>query len=86
MSQQSLPKNKLKAEDQARLEQAVDNLLYVARKSNFALFPTDSADLKPFLLSLVKDAIDVLIHDYIKEDLERAKFYGLVQEVEDVRD
>ena len=67
--------------DQEKLEEAVDNLMYVQRESQFAIFPENPKDMEPFLLKLLKDSIDVLIANYVDKDMERAIFYGLIREV-----
>ena len=54
----------------------------VQKESVFAIFPENVEDLEPFLLKLIKDSLDVLISNYADKDLERAIFYGLVEEVQ----
>ena len=70
------------SKDTNKLEEALDNLMNVQKESVFAIFPENVEDLEPFLLKLIKDSLDVLISNYADKDLERAIFYGLVEEVQ----
>ena len=72
----------LSNKDTNKLEEALDNLMNVQKESVFAIFPENVEDLEPFLLKLIKDSLDVLISNYADKDLERAIFYGLVEEVQ----
>ena len=70
------------SKDTNKLEEALDNLMNVQKESVFAIFHENVEDLEPFLLKLIKDSLDVLISNYADKDLERAIFYGLVEEVQ----
>jgi len=65
--------------DNEKLYDALDNIAYVNRKNNFMMLPEESADEEPFLLSQLKEQIDIAIAKYISNDLnsERVQFYGL---------
>ena len=68
--------------DNEKLYNALDNIAYVNRKNNFMMLPKDEADERPFLLSQLKEQLDIAISEYCKDpnNAERVQFYGLQAE------
>ena len=65
--------------DNEKLFNALDNIAYVNRKNNFMMLPEDKADERPFLLSQLKEQINIAINKYCEDpnNAERVQFYGL---------
>lgn len=65
--------------DNEKLYDALDKIAYVNRKNNFMMLPEEEADERPFLLSQLKEQINIAISEYAndKKNIERVQFYGL---------
>ena len=65
--------------DNEKLYDALDNIAYVNRKNNFMMLPEEAEDERPFLLSQLKEQINIAISKYAndKKNAERVQFYGL---------
>ena len=65
--------------DNEKLYDALDNIAYVNRKNNFMMLPEDKADERPFLLSQLKEQINIAISKYCEDpnNAERVQFYEL---------
>ena len=65
--------------DNEKLYDALDNMAYVNRKNNCMMLPKDEADERPFLLSQLKEQLDIAIIEYCEDpnNAERVQFYGL---------
>ena len=67
--------------DNEKLYEALDNIAYVNRKSDFMMLPENKEDEMPFLLSQLQKQLQRAIDNYVKEpdNKERVEFYRLVK-------